>query len=190
MSDSSYCKGIKKLIPKNAHEYKRLMDVFAGGYTHANRYYSGEVQKGNIKHFDFASSYPSVMVSEKFPMKPWEYVFNNNLPTKEQMDKYAYILHLRFKNIKSKTSNHNFYWNGEYLYYVGKQIRIKVQMSDVDGIYTRTLTFPKKRSKNNFEWENGLNEIVDDILALEIGDKLIAKHLRDEESICIITRIE
>ena len=94
------------------------------------------------------------------------------------------------KNIKSKTSRHNFYWNGEYLYYVGKQIRIKVQMSDVDGIYTRTLTFPKKRSKNNFEWENGLNEIADDILALEIGDKLIAKHLRDEESICIITRIE
>ena len=36
----------------------------------------------------------------------------------------------------------------------------------------------------------GLNEIADDILALEIGDKLIAKHLRDEESICIITRIE
>ena len=105
MSDASYCKGIKKLIPKNAHEYKRLMEVFAGGYTHANRYYSGEVQKGNIKHFDFASSYPSVMVSERFPMKPWEYVFNNNLPTKEQMDKYAYILHLRFKNIKSKTFN-------------------------------------------------------------------------------------
>ena len=41
--------------------------VFHGGYTHGNRLYYNETVEGDIKCFDFASSYPFVMLSEKFP---------------------------------------------------------------------------------------------------------------------------
>lgn len=105
MSDGSYRKFIKKLVPKNSEEYARLLDVFSGGYTHANKYYSGQVQAGLIKHFDFASSYPTVMVCEKYPMTKWYYMFDKHLPTDEEIDKYAFIMELKLTGVKCRTFN-------------------------------------------------------------------------------------
>jgi len=105
MKNRDYAKFIKKLVPSNADEYQLLIDVFAGGYTHANRYYSGQVQAGLIKHFDFASSYPTVMVAEKYPMTPWYYVFKKFFPTDEQMEDYAYIMELKFTHVNCTTFN-------------------------------------------------------------------------------------
>lgn len=104
-SNKQYVRYIKGLVPKTAEEYKMLMDVFAGGYTHANRFYSGYKITGYIEHYDFASSYPSVMVCEKYPNSLWLYTGDHTLPTDEQMEKYAFILRLSFKNISCKTFN-------------------------------------------------------------------------------------
>ena len=41
--------------------------VYHGGYTHGNRYYYNETITGQIDCYDFASSYPFVLLSEKFP---------------------------------------------------------------------------------------------------------------------------
>lgn len=49
-------------------DYTFLERVFHGGYTHANRFYINQVLY-NLKSFDFTSSYPSVMLYEKFPME-------------------------------------------------------------------------------------------------------------------------
>ena len=35
--DKFYMRKVKKLVPKNPDEYKRLQKIFAGGYTHANQ---------------------------------------------------------------------------------------------------------------------------------------------------------
>lgn len=51
----------------SAHEYEMLKRAFAGGFTHANANYSGKVLE-NVASIDFTSSYPAVMLSEKFPM--------------------------------------------------------------------------------------------------------------------------
>lgn len=104
-ASKNYLKFIKKLIPVDVEEYRRLMDVFAGGYTHANRSYSGNAVYGYIEHYDFASSYPSVMVCEKYPSRPWIYNPRKTLPTDEEMEENAYILKLKFTDIECTTLN-------------------------------------------------------------------------------------
>lgn len=47
--------------------YKKLRDGFAGGFTHANAIYSGRVVE-NVSSYDITSSYPTVMIAERFPM--------------------------------------------------------------------------------------------------------------------------
>lgn len=44
-----------------------MQNVYHGGYTHGNRYYYNETITGQIDCYDFASSYPFVLLSEKFP---------------------------------------------------------------------------------------------------------------------------
>ena len=49
-------------------EQQQIMQmVFHGGYTHGNRFYYNDTVYGKIDCYDFASSYPYCMLSEKFP---------------------------------------------------------------------------------------------------------------------------
>ncbi len=48
-------------------EYFELKQAFAGGFTHASAKYVGKICK-DVGSFDFTSSYPAVMLLEKFPM--------------------------------------------------------------------------------------------------------------------------
>ncbi len=47
--------------------YQQAKRAFQGGFTHANAHKQGKVID-NVSSFDFTSSYPTVMVAEKFPM--------------------------------------------------------------------------------------------------------------------------
>lgn len=47
--------------------YQIMEAIFHGGYTHANRYLVNEILH-DVRCYDFTSSYPFVMLSEKFPM--------------------------------------------------------------------------------------------------------------------------
>lgn len=48
-------------------EYDQLKNAFQGGFTHANPFYTGKVMQ-DVTSYDFTSSYPCVMIAEKFPM--------------------------------------------------------------------------------------------------------------------------
>ncbi len=86
--DTTKYKKYRELMKKltiTPEEYGMLKDAFMGGFTHANPYYSMGVFH-NVKSYDFTSSYPTVMISEKFPMSKGEYVkikdkedFNQNI---------------------------------------------------------------------------------------------------------------
>lgn len=56
----------------NPKEYMMLRQGFMGGFTHANFHYVNKILK-LVASYDLTSSYPSVMVLEKFPMARGEF---------------------------------------------------------------------------------------------------------------------
>ena len=101
LADDTAYKMIKKLVPKDAYMYSIMKQCFSGGYTHANFLWSGEVQ-GAGNQYDFASSYPYVMCSEKFPMTP----FIEDEFDEEEFDSTAYMVKISFEKIAATTANH------------------------------------------------------------------------------------
>ena len=67
-------KSYRKLMSEltlEPQEYAQLKRAFAGGFTHASAKYvvdGKETPLENVASFDFISSYPAVMLTEKFPM--------------------------------------------------------------------------------------------------------------------------
>ena len=98
----NYRNKVRKAINVDGHVYNLLVEAFAGGYTHSNWIYTNEIIK-NVTSFDFTSSYPYVMVTNKFPSTEFK---KCNIKRREQMLKcFAYILHVKFKNISCKYYN-------------------------------------------------------------------------------------
>ena len=60
-------KEIMQSMTLTLEEYLQLKRAFQGGFTHANPFYSGKTLE-NVTSYDFTSSYPTVMLAEKFPM--------------------------------------------------------------------------------------------------------------------------
>lgn len=61
--------------------YTKLVKIFAGGWTHANAYKTGTLYK-YVRCYDFTSSYPWVMCSQKFPVGDFRKL------NPDQFDKY------------------------------------------------------------------------------------------------------
>ena len=94
--------------------FNRLVTAFAGGWTHANQRFSGKLQgmrvrKKPIVCYDFASSYPSVMTSSKFPVSKFRKIDEQRLNYLETLDldesDYRYLVMVKFTNIRSKVWN-------------------------------------------------------------------------------------
>lgn len=58
---------INDLQISDLNEFNAMQRAFAGGFTHANANYIDRVIK-DVASYDFTSSYPYVMISEKYPM--------------------------------------------------------------------------------------------------------------------------
>lgn len=85
-------------------EYKQLKRAFQGGFTHANVCHARKTLE-NVGSFDFTSSYPFVMVSEKYPMGQPEHL---TITSKEELeysfDLYCCMFDVEFTNISSITA--------------------------------------------------------------------------------------
>lgn len=83
-------------------EYKQLKRAFAGGFTHCSCLKSNKTHK-NVTSFDFASSYPAVMVAEKFPMSRGELVEVRDMEHFESLFKnHCVLFNARFTGICAK----------------------------------------------------------------------------------------
>lgn len=88
--------------------YEQLKRAFAGGFTHANPFYSGETIE-NADSFDFTSSYPFVICSEKFPMSsPIKVKIKNELDFRKYLKTYCCLFDVTFVNIKATVYYENY----------------------------------------------------------------------------------
>lgn len=98
---SKYRKMIKQLT-LTLDEYELLKLAFAGGFTHANPFYTNKILH-NVKSFDFTSSYPTVMISELYPMSAGEKIENVSRETfRESINNYCCVFLAKFTNVHSK----------------------------------------------------------------------------------------
>lgn len=89
-------------------EYIMLKRAFMGGFTHANAKYSGKILE-NVTSIDFTSSYPSVMLSEKFPMSRGKEIEIKSVSELEDMcRRFCLLFDVKFKNIRPKIDHENY----------------------------------------------------------------------------------
>lgn len=95
------------LTISGTEEYNLMKRAFAGGFTHANAYYVGDTIN-DVASYDFTSSYPAVMIAEKFPMSAGKRV---KITSKEQFEEinkqYCTIFDIAFYNLLPKSTNEN-----------------------------------------------------------------------------------
>ncbi len=88
--------------------YQQLKRAFMGGFTHANAHHVGKIVE-NVTSIDFTSSYPSVMVSEKFPMSRFKKIHCETVKEFETLtEKFALIFDITFINLQPIIKQENY----------------------------------------------------------------------------------
>ena len=83
----------------NEDQYEQMKRAFQGGFTHANYYHVNKVIQ-NVESFDLASSYPSTMVCDLYPMtSPEEVSPKSEEEFDELLKKYACVFDVVFFDI-------------------------------------------------------------------------------------------
>lgn len=82
-----YCSSLDELL-----EYHQ---IFLGGYTHGNYKYCNKTLTGNIRHRDFESFYPHMLLTKKFPS---ENFYSNDEIIDYENDDLNYMLSLYNEN--------------------------------------------------------------------------------------------
>lgn len=92
---------INGLKIKDLSEFNAMQRAFCGGFTHANANYVNKVIN-NVASYDFTSSYPAVMVAEKYPMTygvKMQFKSNETFENLIRQNKYCVIFDIEFNDI-------------------------------------------------------------------------------------------
>lgn len=86
-------------LTMNMEEYQSMKWTFAGGFTHANAKYVKKTLQ-NVTSFDFTSSYPAVMLMEKYPMgKGMKVQINSREELERYTSSYCCIFQVNFREL-------------------------------------------------------------------------------------------
>lgn len=97
-----------KHLSLNADEYAQLKRAFQGGFTHAGIFTTKQTIN-NVTSFDFTSSYPTVMISEQFPMSKSKIVdVHNNTELNHYLKNYCCLFDIEFINIRPRKFFENY----------------------------------------------------------------------------------
>lgn len=104
---NQYAMHIKKMTLQE-DEYRQLKRAYTGGFTHANANYAGKTIE-NVHSFDFTSSYPAVMLSEKYPSsKPFDVEILDETDFKHCLRAFCCMFDIRFVNIRASVEFENY----------------------------------------------------------------------------------
>lgn len=181
-------------------EYKMLKRAFQGGYTHANANYTNMILE-DVSSIDFTSSYPSVMLSEKFPMskgiktsvREIKRMFpESKKPFEDFINKFCSVFDIEFIGFKSKVFQDN-YLSESKCWEIEKPIinngrvfsadRVVTTITNIDyKIMQRCYTWDKIGVKNIYRYNMGYlpKEIIKAILKL-YSDKTTLKDVESME---------
>lgn len=99
---------LMRLLKIDIDDYKQLKRTYTGGFTHANVNYVGKVVE-KVHSFDFSSSYPAVMLSEKFPMsKPIPVKIESSKQFITLLKTYCCMFDIEFENIRATSEFENY----------------------------------------------------------------------------------
>lgn len=98
-----------KMTPSVYHEMRR---AYTGGFTHSNPYHTGKTMT-NMQSWDFTSSYPTRMVSEKYAINDGVRIGSDNEELISKLksandDDLLYMFDVSFDSIESKV-DYDFY---------------------------------------------------------------------------------
>lgn len=102
LTDFKYKKYVKQSINTDPHIYNLLVETFAGGYTHANRLFAGDIID-NVDSYDETSAYPFCMVTSKFPGTEFKRCYLKRI--EDMSNRFAYLVVVKFTNIRCKYYN-------------------------------------------------------------------------------------
>lgn len=96
-------KGLMSELTLDPQEYIQLKRGFGGGFTHASARYTGEVLQ-NVGSFDFTSSYPYVMLAEKFPMSKSILIakIGSSVELERYLNDYCCLFDIQLENVVPK----------------------------------------------------------------------------------------
>lgn len=105
---ANYMRLMEHLTITSADEYIHLKNAFAGGFTHANPFCTNKIIN-DVTSLDFTSAYPTVMISERFPMSRAEKIEIHNInELNENIKYYCCLFDVRFENISPRLWHDNY----------------------------------------------------------------------------------
>lgn len=91
-----------KSLELKSMEYLQLRKAFQGGFTHCNPLFALQTIK-DVTSYDFTSSYPTVMLSEKFPMSKSKYIGGVSVvELNNYIKNYCCLFDMKLTNVRSK----------------------------------------------------------------------------------------
>lgn len=133
--------------------YKQLKRAFMGGFTHANANYTGKILE-NVTSIDFTSSYPSVMLSEKFPMTRFKPITVTSIKSFEKiLSRHAVIFDVKFTNIKPRIKQET-YLSESKCRNVQNPVINNGRIYSADSITTTLTEIDYSIMKQCYQWED------------------------------------
>lgn len=132
--------------------YIQLKRAFMGGFTHANANYVGKTLD-NVSSIDFTSSYPAVMVSEKFPMSRFRKI---EIDSVEHLDKLsetrALVFNVKFHNLRWKITQET-YISESKCFNLKNPVVNNGRIVSADSLSTTLTEIDYQIMKQVYEWD-------------------------------------
>lgn len=152
---------IMKNLTLSPEEYPQLKRAFQGGYVHSNMVYTNKVLQG-VTSIDFTSSYPAVMVSEKFPMSRGERVkVTKEKPLEYWMKNHCLLMDIKFNKLETKESIPDSYLSESKCYEIKKGVINNGRIFKADSLITTITDVDFTIIKNAYDWESyGVKNVI------------------------------